>query len=114
MNMPGIAATKESRESVIIFFKHIHDNQQVEGKCLSVKITEDKEKGFVEFPDHPDLKSFDLSDRKFVAVAIASGVTSGINSAVCNATDSDWEEHKVALKNVRITVVQLYPQHASK
>jgi hypothetical protein len=96
------------------FFKHIHDNQQVEDKCLIVKITEDKEKGFVEFPDHPELKSFDLSDRKFVAVAIASGVTSNINSAVCNATDSDWEEHKAALTDVRITVIQLCPQHASK
>jgi hypothetical protein len=92
------------------FFKYIHDNQQVESKCLVVTITRDKEKGFVEFPGRPDLNSFDLSDRKFVAVAIASEV----NPSIYNATDSDWEEHEAALKDVRITVIQLCPQHASK
>ena len=92
------------------FFKYIHDHQQVEDKCLVVTITRDKEKGFVEFPDHPDLTSFDPSDRKFVAVAMASG----LNPAICNATDSDWEEYKAALTDVRIKVVQLCPQHASK
>lgn len=92
------------------FFKYIHDHQQVESKCLMVQITQDKEKGFVEFPDHPDLNSFDPSDRKFVAVAMASG----LNPAICNATDSDWEEHKTALHDICVSVIQLCPQHASK
>jgi hypothetical protein len=96
------------------FFKYINDNQQVENKCLIVEITEDKEKGFVEFPDHPGLDTFDRSDRKFVAVAIASDVTSGDNPAVYNATDSDWEEHKAALYDVHLFVTQLCPQHALK
>jgi predicted nucleic acid-binding protein len=92
------------------FFKYVHDHQMVEKKCLIVQITQDKKKGFVEFPDHPDLVSFDPSDRKFVAVAMASGV----NPVICNATDSDWEEHKAALRDVQISVVQLCPQHASR
>ncbi|MCI5159386.1 MAG: hypothetical protein D3906_13330 [Candidatus Electrothrix sp. AUS1_2] len=92
------------------FFKYIHDYQQVESHCLIVPITEHKNKGFVEFPDHPGLKSFDLSDRKFVAVARASAV----NPSISNATDSDWEEHKAALADVHVTVIQLCPQHASK
>ncbi|MCI5208671.1 MAG: hypothetical protein D3910_07730 [Candidatus Electrothrix sp. ATG2] len=109
--LPGLITAPMGEPGVgDYFFKYVHDHQLVERNCLLVQITQDKEKGFVEFPDHPDLYSFDPSDRKFVAVAMASG----LNPAICNATDSDWAEHKAALRDVQVSVVQLCPQHASK
>ncbi len=94
------------------FFKYVHDNQLVYSKCLVAKLTWDDriENSFLEFPDHPDLISFDFSDRKFVAVSISSNV----NPDIYNATDSDWADHKAALDDVHISVIQLCPQHASK
>ena len=42
---------------------------------------------FEEFPGDPNLKDFDRSDRKFVAVACASRAKP---APVWNAVDSDW------------------------
>lgn len=44
------------------------------------------------------LKNFDLSDRKFVAVAVETG------AEIYNATDSDWLEHKDELAKRGIKV----------
>lgn len=46
---------------------------------------------YIDFPSDPRLKSFDRSDRKFVALSIRA------NCTVANATDSDWLEHYDAL-----------------
>ena len=95
-----------------LFFKHSFDNQSVEGKCFLVSITPDsiRENNFIEFPQHPDLVDFDPSDRKFVAASISSPK----ETPIYNATDSDWENAKVALEECDINVVQLCPQHAIK
>ncbi len=61
--------------------------------CRTVEVNRDPHRGYSEFPDDPDLAGFDPSDRKFVAVAIASGD----NPTIFNATDSDWSEHSIAL-----------------
>jgi hypothetical protein len=94
------------------FFKYVHDNQLVKNNCIIIEITRDSQdqNNFNEFPKGPNLASFDFSDRKFVAVSIASNAY----SPIYNATDSDWEEHKKELENNTITVIQLCPQHASK
>jgi len=47
---------------------------------------------YAAFPDDPALASFDASDRKFAAVARLARV------AVANAVDSDWLDHREALK----------------
>lgn len=94
------------------FFKYALDNQLIESRCRVVTITKDENRAmsFLEFPNHPDLSSFDISDHKFVAVSISSSV----DPPIYNATDSDWEEFKDALKDSKIVVIQLCPQHARK
>jgi len=60
---------------------------------------------FSEFPDNPELEGFDHSDRKFVAVAIASRVYPDIY----NATDSDWYNFQEALERDGLKIIQLCP-----
>jgi hypothetical protein len=49
----------------------------------------------------------DLSDRKFVAVALASGSAPDL----LNAVDSDWAEYYPALTRHGIRLTFLCPQH---
>jgi hypothetical protein len=62
---------------------------------------------FEEFPADPDLATFDPSDRKFVAVALASKH----QPPILNATDSDWWSPRVeaALKRHGVEVIDLCP-----
>lgn len=62
--------------------------------------------GFREFPTDPELRAFDRSDRKFVAVALASG----LNPKILNATDTDWWIHRGALDRNGVHVEFLCPQ----
>ncbi|MFT3790484.1 MAG: hypothetical protein QM741_05275 [Rudaea sp.] len=70
------------------FFKWLWSNQANPSHCRQVEITPIDPAGrvFQEFPDDPDLEKFDRDDRKFVAVALASGETPDI----LNASDTDW------------------------
>jgi hypothetical protein len=62
--------------------------------CTRVEITPDDANGFVEFPDHPDLASFDWADRKFVAVARAYSK----DVRILQAVDEDaWMQVEQAL-----------------
>lgn len=92
------------------FFKWIWDNQGNPNHCRKVPITPDENGGreFLEFPDDPELEMFDRSDRKFVAVAVASNS----NPAIINASDSDWHIFGDALNRyVRLQFIcpQLMP-----
>lgn len=49
---------------------------------------------FEEFPDSEDLTKFDPSDRKFVAVALASQ----FNPTIVYAADRGWPRHRTALE----------------
>ena len=60
----------------------------------------------LEFPDDPALTGFDSSDRKFVAVAVASE----IQPALLNATDTDWWEYRVELERHGVNVHFLCPE----
>lgn len=88
------------------FFKWLWDNQGHKAHCRRIPIQEDAVRGFVEFPDHPDLEHFDPDDRKFVAVALASGMM----PPVLNASDPDWWQHRVALRHVGVEIVFLCPE----
>jgi hypothetical protein len=81
-------------------------NQQV---CEQVTITptSTSPEEFAEFPSDPDLAQFDLSDRKFVAVALAAGR----KGTVVNAVDSDWRHAEKALVRNRVKLRFLCPQH---
>ena len=70
------------------FAKWLFENQGNPQRCEQVDITPKPTDpaDFEEFPNDPDLAGFDRSDRKFVAVAIASAYA----PKVLNASDSDW------------------------
>jgi len=55
----------------------------------------------------PALAGFDRSDRKFVAMALASGSTPD----VLNAVDSDWADYFAALARNGVKLKFLCPQH---
>jgi hypothetical protein len=88
------------------FFKWLWNNQGNENHCRRFDITPDDDRGFVEFPDDPELEQFDKSDRKFVAVALASGE----DPTVLNASDTDWRDYVVALRRHGVEVTFLCPE----
>ncbi len=81
------------------FFKWLHQNRWSFPKSQRVVITKTAE-SYVEFPDHHDLADFDISDRKFVAVANAHPEKPPILQAV----DSKWWGWKDALEKAGIVV----------
>lgn len=87
------------------FFKWLHDHLGSPQRCRMVTITPHEDRGYAEFPSDPELQHFDPDDRKFVAVALASGSRPDI----LNATDSDWWQHRVPLEHCGVSVRQLCP-----
>lgn len=87
------------------FVKWVLNNQMDETRIRRVVITAEPDRVFEEFPDDPDLSSFDPDDRKFVAVALASGTSPNI----VNATDTDWWAHRHALQRHGINIRFLCP-----
>ena len=87
-----------------VFFKHVFDHQHLGDRVRRVAVTpcDDEYRGFEELPEN----TFDPSDRKFLAVAVAS------NSVVLNATDSDWGDHQTLMDELGVKVDQLCPQYA--
>lgn len=81
------------------FMKWLHDNQYTISKVEQIKITK-IENSYEEFPYHKDLESFDISDKKFVAVAHAHPH----KPTILQGTDSKWLQWKDALKQLGITV----------
>lgn len=75
-------------------------------RVASVHITPTDEKGFEEFPDDPALAKFDHSDRKFVAVALASKH----QPEIANATDTDWWHFREPLASNGVKVRFLCPE----
>lgn len=97
------------------FLKWVLNNQGNAARCERVTITPSDGKGpeakdFHEFPHTPALKSFDPSDRKFVAVANVHAQKPPISQAL----DSKWLGWRDALKAVGITVNFLCPGDAAR
>jgi hypothetical protein len=91
------------------FMKWVWENQAVPDHCMRVTITLrlDDPDDFEEFPYDPDLAAFDRSDRKFVALALASS----LRPTVLNAVDSDWWNYGPALARHGVLVDNLCPDH---
>ena len=89
-----------------MFFKHVFNNQHQNKYVRKVAVTpsEDSRRGFEGLPKN----TFDPSDRKFLAVAVAA------DAIVLNATDSDWDEQKPLMDELGVEVRQLCPRYASK
>lgn len=91
---------KDGKGVGTLFLLHILRNRINEKSVELVSIHLSEERGFVEFPADPELETFDLSDRKFVAVAIASKYS----PPIFNAVDSDWWKHRAALNRHGIEI----------
>ena len=87
------------------FFKWIWENQANEDSCRTVPVACHADRAFEEFPNDPSLSSFDMSDRKFVAVAIACGT----DPKVLNASDTDWWNYRQVLRRHGVLVKFLCP-----
>lgn len=88
------------------FFKWLWRNQFNDEYCRQISVTPHDERGFEEFPDDPDLASFDRDDRKFVAVALASKS----DPRVLNASDTDWRDYREPLRRHGVEVEFLCPE----
>lgn len=91
------------------FMKWVWDNQGVVNRCERVVLTqiEDVEDEFLQFPDDPEMRGFDQSDRMYVAVALVSQK----NPEILNAVDTDWWNHRIALERNGVRLRFLCPQH---
>lgn len=89
------------------FLKWLWQNQGNPRHCEQVTITptECDQRNFQEFPDDPALSKFDPSDRKFVAVALASRN----RPPILNATDSDWWDFRQAFADNGLDIIFLCP-----
>ena len=86
------------------FMKWVHDHRWIVECCERRKITctnEDSQE-FDEYPNTEGLRSFDVSDRKFVAVANA-----GKKRPILQAVDFKWWGWKGALAEAGIQVIFL-------
>lgn len=81
------------------FMKWVHDHRWGLPQDQRVRITRSDD-SYEEFPTHGGLSEFDLSDRKFVAVANAHPD----KPPILQATDSKWWGWKGALAQAGITV----------
>ncbi|WP_028316340.1 hypothetical protein [Desulfatibacillum aliphaticivorans] len=88
------------------FIKWVHDNRWKFPKTDRILITK-KGDSYYEFPEHPGLELFDVSDRKFIAVANAHAD----KRPVLQATDSKWWKWRQALIEVGISVFFLCPEY---
>jgi len=90
------------------FLMWVLQNQANPLRCEQVAITPltGPSEDYAEFPDAEDLRSFDPSDRKFVAVALASAHA----PAILNATDTDWYLYALSLVRSGVHLEFLCPE----
>ena len=93
------------------FMKWVFVNLCRPEKVVQLSITKSNS-SYEEFPEHDDLVSFDLSDRKFIAVANACPDTD--KPPILQATDSKWWGWKDALSEVGIDVRFLCPDYVKE
>ena len=91
------------------FMRWVWENQSVTLRCERVDLTliSGVEGEFQQFPSDPDLRGFDRSDRKYVAVALASQKS----PEILNAVDTDYWNHRIALRKNRVRLRFLCPQN---
>jgi len=92
-----------------IFMKWVWENQAFAERCEQVPLVckENDPENFMIFPEDPDLRAFDRSDRKYAAVALASSK----NPLLLNAVDTDWWHHREAFERNGVRFNFLCPQH---
>ena len=83
-----------------LFLKWVINNQGNPKRCVQVHVCESGDNSYDEFPDATLQDEFDPPDRKFIAVAHASGM----NPTVLQAADSKWLNWNARLKDSGISV----------
>lgn len=89
-----------------VFMKWLHDNRWNFPETDRVNITKNNDT-YSEFPQHPELVNFDISDRKFVATSNAHPG----KPCIYQAADSKWWGWKDALLEVNIKVCFMDEQY---
>jgi hypothetical protein len=91
------------------FMQWVWEHQSIDDRCERVTLTPSRNAvdEFEEFPADSQLRDFDRSDRKYVAVALSSRK----NPEVLNAVDPDWWQHKEVLLRNSVRLRFLCPQH---
>lgn len=92
------------------FMKWLCEIQANDKYCKRISITPRSDnpndpEDYLEFPDDPALEDFDPSDRKYAAVALASG----LDPEILNAVDTDWWEFKDVLESHKVRINFLCP-----
>lgn len=80
------------------FLVHVLRHQFDSKHVLRLALDQLEDGSFADFPTSPGLATFDPSDRKFVALAVRSGVP------VTNAVDSDWADSAQDLEAAGVVV----------
>jgi hypothetical protein len=90
---------------VLWALRHAAQNKHVQ----QVPLTEQAPNQYAEFPDDAELEAnFDASDRKFAAVAHASGQTQ--TTPIWQATDCKWLDWRPRLKDHGVEIEFLCPE----
>ena len=92
------------------FVKWVWTNRYNSALCELVTIYPHEARGFVEFPEDDGLATFDPDDRKFVAVALASGGS----PPIVNATDTGWRDHQEVLARHDVHIDFICPELMEK
>ena len=94
-----------------LFMKWVWNVQADVSHCQQVTITPQSTSpgDFAEFPQDPALANFDRSDRKFVAVALASK----LRPEILNAVDTDWANYYEVLARHGVNIKFLCSQYCA-
>ena len=89
------------------FFKWVWQNQANTARCERVVIHPKPglEEDYTEFPADAELRRFDRSDRKFVAVAMGSRYA----TEILNAVDRHWWDYRISLERYGLRITFLCP-----
>jgi hypothetical protein len=89
------------------FMKWVWNNQANTRHCRQIPIRHRKDtEDFIEYPQDKELAGFDRSDRKFVAVALASK----LDPPIINAVDTDWWDYQEPLRKHGVSIEFLCPE----
>jgi len=87
------------------FLKYLADNEFNSTKVSRIPLLKTCDGSYDAFPRDPDLKTFDLDDRIYVALVLASQRS----AILLNAVDSDYSHHQAALTRHGVRVEELCP-----
>jgi hypothetical protein len=90
------------------FLKFVSENQYNSAKVVRLSLPRDREGEYTDFPSDAALRTFDKSDRVFVALARRG------DGSIINAVDSDYSEHADALESAGVVVKELCPNCLKK